>query len=127
METTLAIIHSGREHLTEDILGENTIEKMEEPTNDSQRDVETPCFVKDTVRDGFFATENYSSKDKTACKTNKKRSRNRVSKESSEDTHSRKEKYNLKSERKSLPFAIAEIDSCEDSLTAVGDSCDFTI
>ena len=27
---------------------------FEEPLVDPHRDVETPCFVKDTVRDGFF-------------------------------------------------------------------------
>ena len=91
---------------------------------DPHREVETPCFVKDTVKDGFFGN---AEKSITGSKTAvKKRNHNRINKDAI-DTQSNTKTNNLKklgSERESMPFAIAELESCEDSLTAVGDSMD---
>jgi hypothetical protein len=51
-----------KEHIAEILLGESTIEStgghvepnVQEPAH---RDVETPCFVKDTFGEGFFASD----------------------------------------------------------------------
>ena len=72
------------------MLGEGTIEKSEEQVVDPHRDVETPCFVKDTVRDGFFtSSENINSKHgaRLPSKTERKNTYNlSIRKESMEDT-----------------------------------------